>query len=132
MKLLPQVRDYLEEDFASDPNIRGACSRIVDFIEAHSSDEVTYLSFGHLLDIAGSKPEEGFAAVQYLSGARSRVLEAKFEFIEDDSIEELDASDLAEAGETGVFYHPIEGTLVEDYQEKVFLYFVPGPGVVGP
>ena len=132
MKLSPQVLNYLEEDFASAPNLRIACSRIVSFIETHSSDDVKYLSFAHLLDIVATNPEECFAAVQYLSGARSQVLEAKFEFIEDDLIEEIDASDLFEAGESGVFYHPIEGVPVDDYQDKVFFYFVPGPGVVGP
>ena len=85
-------------------------------------EHITHLMFADLLPQANYHILE---AIQYLSGDRVRLLKTHFEFIDEDVCEEVSPSQVSRACTTGTFYHPESGEAVEDFMDRIFMYFTP-------
>ncbi|MEI2429055.1 hypothetical protein RDV84_23835 [Lysobacter yananisis] len=127
----PHIRELVEMDFESRPEVRDGCLRVVEFIEANHRDQLRHLSYAALKRISGVEHEAVIALAQYLSGARMGVLEMKFEFICGNYISEVEPAVLRQARLEGRFYHPKEGRPVDDFESCIFMYFAPGHTVDG-
>lgn len=124
-----RVFGLLHEDCSGE--MLEASLRLADYVFSNRSD-IHHLTFTRLGQIANSKdPRLVLSLVQYLTGAKVQLLDAKFELIVDDRISILDNEDLAEAERTNVLNDPETGEPVQDYKSKVFPYFVPGRAVTG-
>jgi len=122
------VISRIVDDDPSEP-LRGACLRLVDYVYSH--DDLAHLTFTKLAKIVGSEdPILVFQMTQYLAGAAVRLLDMKFELIVENDVFELDAEYLEEAQRTNKLMHPEDGVEVEDYEGKIYPYFVPSQAVL--
>jgi len=64
-----------------------------------------------------------FRAIQYLFGARAKVLEIKFLFVDSPKQYKLKNSKVVKARKTGVFLHPETKKPVENFGADIFMYF---------
>ena len=102
---------------------------ILDYLMSRPIDQMKHLTFGSLKIAV----EERFsdidmlAVIQYLCGDAVPVLSLHFEFIdEDDHSYDLDNHDLSAAKKEGKLVHPGTGEYIENYENKVLMYFTPG------
>ncbi|WP_028213359.1 hypothetical protein [Paraburkholderia mimosarum] len=118
--------EWIHRDLGRNPKVATVCLAIVDFVSAEGHSFVERLTFGTLSKVAGlDDVAEVLPAVQYLTSARVRLLEPKFEFVDADSgsIEQIEPEVVARARREHVFYHPDRGEPVEDFEKHLFLYF---------
>lgn len=111
----------------SDPHFL-ICKALVDYFEKTDARELRHLSQASVYRIVGSRfsPDLIIESVQFLAGSYINLIDIGFELIdENDDIFELDKSDIANARRTGTLAHPNTGLPVENYEEKVFLYYQP-------
>ncbi|MDB9524770.1 hypothetical protein PN498_02120 [Oscillatoria sp. CS-180] len=118
--LLETIRDDWGENIQSH-----ICMEIVDYIFSVPCDQLAYLTYGTFRNVTQNKysNQELLSAIQYLYGDVMKVLEVKFEYIEDGEDYPLDKEELAKAEETGYLVHPETGKEIEDFRDKVFIYF---------
>lgn len=122
-----QLLAQIDEDLSSDAEMLGYSRAIVSYLESKPFKDLQHLSFGRLEKVSGASDKVGLLrCIQYLSGARTRLLEYRFEYIEGDDIYEVMPEDVAGAQSAGVFPHPATGQLVTDYERNLSVYFVPG------
>lgn len=101
------------------------CMEIVDYIFSVPCDQLAYLTYGTFRSITQNKysNQELLPAIQYLHGDVMKVLEVKFEYIEDGEDYPLNKGEVANAEETGYLIHPETGEEIANFRDKVFVYF---------
>lgn len=115
---------YMQEDLGNMPELLRVCYAILGYVCSQPEQNLRHITFGALSRAAHLKNTlDVVPASRYLIGARVPLLDPRFEFIEDDFIEEISLDDVAEAREDGVFYHPEKGEIVDNFEEKLFMYF---------
>ena len=123
-------REIMQADLSGDPELLRVCLAILNYIYSQPKQNLQHITFGELSRIANLKnTQDVIPASRYLMGDRASLLVPKFEFIEDDFIDDVTLNEVAEAKKTDVFYHPIKGELVEDFESKLFMYFTINPEI---
>jgi hypothetical protein len=121
-----QIIEQIKEDWDSKPQAK-ICMDILDYLLRVPIQNLLHISYGSLKTVISQRVEEAdlLMAIQYLSGERTPILEVKFEFIEDDEIYCLPNSEIKLARETGQLVHPETGELIDDFEDKTYMYFEP-------
>jgi hypothetical protein len=121
-----QIIEQIKEDWDSKPQA-DICIDILDYLLRVPTQNLLHISYGSLKKIISQRVEESdlLMAIQYLSGERTPILEVRFEFIEDDEIYSLPNSEIKLARETGQLVHPETGELIDDFEDKTYMYFEP-------
>lgn len=122
-----QLIKQINEDWAEEPQSK-ICLSIFDFLLKLPTDRPLHLTYGKLRNTIGQSyaDRELLLAVQYLTGDRTQLLELHYELIdEDDTPYPLDDDSVRLAQETGELFHPETGSIINNYKDKVFLYFTP-------
>lgn len=124
-----QIISRFSEDWANQPNVVETCQKIFDYLLSHPRNQLTHLTYNVLKKSTGiDSTIEILKATQYLCGERTPVLSLHFEFAdENDDFHDLDDDEIRLAKKTGKLAHPITGTYIDDYEDKVLIYFTPSP-----
>jgi hypothetical protein len=107
------------------------CISIFEYLlkNHQKSWHLTYASLKQVVNLKYNNKyndEDILIAIQYLCGYRTHLLEIRFELIEDnEEIFDIPNEEIKRAEETGKLVHPETGEFVENYQNKVYMYFVP-------
>lgn len=103
------------------------CIAILNYLFHDKRKNISHITYATLRKVTGDlyNDDDFMRAIQYLCGDRVKLLDVKFELIEDEKFFDISNIELKEAEETGELVHPETGELIKDYQEKVFLYFQP-------
>ena len=108
--------------------IASTCLRLVDFltrVPASQLEMLTYKTFANALE-KRSIDQEVVSAVALLTAPPVDLLDVHMLFIDDDDSEyEIASKDFAEIRLSGRMYHPDTGAPVEDFEKKLFPFFVP-------
>jgi hypothetical protein len=120
--------DMVVEDWGNKPQA-DICISIINYLYKRIDNPPSHITHGFLRKVAGNhyQDDDLLLAVQYLCGARLKLLEAKFEFIEDEEVFELSNNEVKQAQRTGFIIHPKTGEQVKSFEDKVFVYFEPEP-----
>ena len=101
---------------------------ILEYLLNTNESIYSYIRYGSFHKIIGNEYDDStiLIAVQYLCGERTNLLNANFEIIDDDeNCFEITDDDLHLARETGQLFHPENGELIHNFEEKVYIYFQP-------
>lgn len=103
------------------------CIAILNYLFHDKSKNISHITYASLRKITGDiyDNEDLMTAIQYLSGDRVKLLDVKFELIENEQFFDISNIELKEARKTGELVHPETAELIKDYQEKVYVYFQP-------
>lgn len=103
------------------------CVALLNYLIHLPKNKDYHITFGSLKIVIGNKYTDIdlLKSVQYLCGDRIQLLDINFELLEDEEFFPLSKSDVSDAKKTGELVHPQTGEIVEDYEEKVFMYFTP-------
>lgn len=123
-----RILSQIHEDWGEKPQSK-VCALILEYLLQFPANQLAHITYGRLRNIIGTqyKNSDLLVAIQYLIGEGTKLLEVGFELIEeDDSFPyPLANSEVNLANETGELYHPETGEIVNDYENKVFMYFKP-------
>lgn len=121
-KIVKQIKNDWSNKIQSE-----ICIAILNYLFHDKSKNITHITYTSLRKVTGDKyaNEDLLMAIQYLCGDRIKLLDAKFELIENEQLFDISNIELKEARETGVLVHPETGELIKDYEDKVFIYFQP-------
>ncbi|NEO83840.1 MAG: hypothetical protein F6J87_06195 [Spirulina sp. SIO3F2] len=117
---------HIKKDWSESPQAK-ICEEILEYLISYKNPEKLHLTYGIIKKILsnGYSDIHILQALQYLSGDRVPLLKSKFEMIDDCGDEYLlDDEDVAVAQKTGVLFHPEKEEVVEDFENKVFIYFI--------
>lgn len=122
-----QAIDHVQSVWAQAPT--GAlCIAVLDLI---AEGVLKRLTFGQLDKLAAkteAKEADVARAIQYLTGHDLHLLDMQFEFIDDeDEVFYFDANVLDAARRDGELNHPETGDPIDNYEDRVFVTFVPSP-----
>ncbi len=119
-----QAIKTIKKDLNKYPELQDACLAIVEYLCAQPEQNLRHITFGALSRAAKlDHIKDVIPASRYLTGARVPILNLEFEFIEDDLIEPIPREQVSEARESGVFYHPVSGDQVENFENMLVMYF---------
>lgn len=122
----------IENDFDSRPDLVRAGLSLLEYLYGSPPEVLKHITFGSLARASGLQSQRDILSIaQYLCGARLRLLDPVWEFIDEDEIESLTVEDVGEAHRTRVFYHPRTGELVEDFDRKFYCFFALSSAVHG-
>lgn len=101
--------------------------RILEYLTSVPVTSLEHISYGSLKKVVGGPFEdiEILQTIQYFCGDRVHLLSSKFEFIENDDISPISDLEVLEARKTGIFIHPKTGEPIDNFEDKVFIYFQP-------
>lgn len=121
-----QIVEQIHQDWLQKPQLQ-ICIAILDYLVHSSSQHISHITYGSLRKVVGKAYDNRdlLAAIQYLCGDRTHLLEAKFEFIDNENYFDISDDEMIEARETGQLLHPETGKLIRDFEDKVFIYFQP-------
>lgn len=116
----------MQEDLNKMPELPKMCRAILNYICSQAEQNLRHITFGALSKAADLKNmQDIIPASNYLIGARVPLLTPRFEFIDDDFIEDIPLEEISQARDEGVFYH--KGEIVSDFESKLFMYFTISP-----
>jgi len=127
-QLKDQIYSRFAEDWGTSSLQVSICVKIFDYLLSRPFSQLKHLTYGSLkvaikentLDIDLLK------AIQYLSGDRVPILLPHFEFIDEyDESFDLDNEDIRHAQKIGKLVHPRTGEYIENFEDKVVMYFTP-------
>lgn len=120
-----QAIEYINLDLENYPQIKNACLKVIDLIcNSKNRSTLKHIAFYKLGNAIDTKEKKIILDVtRYLSGDRLNLLNICFELIEDDNPTELETRYVKEAIQSGEFYHPETGELIEDFESKLYMYF---------
>lgn len=108
------------------PDLQIACGHILNLLDETKDVNLRHLTFGMLKNASLADDELTAQAIAYLSGDVVRALKMCFEFIDEENrIFHISPSDVRNAERFGEFFHPEKGEAVPDFQNKVYVYFMP-------
>jgi len=118
--------DTIIEDWGNEPQSQ-ICISIVSYLHRRLENPPSHITYGILRRIIGNNYNESdfLLAIQYLCGARVKLLKPRFELIEDEEVFELSNDEVKLAQETGLLIHPETGEQIKSFDSKVFMYFEP-------
>ncbi|MEO1432602.1 MAG: hypothetical protein AAFV71_26720 [Cyanobacteria bacterium J06633_8] len=121
-----QIEEQIYQDWLQQPQSQ-ICIAILDYLVRSNSQHLSHLTYGSLRKVVGKAYEhlDILAAIQYLCGNRTHLLEPKFELIDNGNYFDISDDEMIEARETGQLLHPETGKLIRDFEDKVFIYFQP-------
>jgi hypothetical protein len=116
----------INEDWGERPESR-ICSEILEYLTKDSSKDVSHLTYVRLSQISnfGQVDAALLRSIQYLCGDRVPLLESKFELIENNNHYQVSTSEIVEAEAVNYLIHPITGEAIDNYKDKVFVYYSP-------
>src|SRR5690606_19115420 len=101
----------VEEDLRAHPDVARACVAIIDYFARTPREALQRITFGALSTAAGYRvSSQILPAVQYLTGARVRLLEPAYFFFDCHGDEiPIEPSVVSNAHRDGRFFHPETG-----------------------
>ena len=119
-----QIITQINNDLGNTPKAE-ICASILDYLLR--SPKLSHITYGSLRKVVGDKykNEDLLATIPYMTGDSTNLLEVNFELIVDDEIFPLSVSEVKIADRTKTLYNPETGELVENFEDKVFMYFSP-------
>lgn len=123
-----QVISYFAEDWGASSPQFSVCEKIFNYLLSRPLNQLKHLTHGSLkIAIGEYRSDIDFLkAIQYLCGDRVHVLSIHFELMENNDYFQLDYDDIRDAQDTGRLVHPETGEYVDNFEEKVLMYFTPG------
>lgn len=119
-----QTIQIMQEDLNSSPELLNVCFAILNYVCSQPRQNLRHITFGALSRAAKLENiQDVIPASRYLIGARAPLLNLKFEFTEDNIIEEISLEEVNKAQAEGVFYQPDRAELVKDFESKLFIFF---------
>lgn len=111
----------------SEPEVVRVCLAIIEYIDKQTNPERLHLTYSLLQERTKPVDDESLMlALQYLAGARAKVLEMNFEFVDEDGdYHALTRKDVADAKARRSLPHPVTGQLLSDFEDHVLVYFKP-------
>ncbi|MEH2278672.1 MAG: hypothetical protein V7K40_28785 [Nostoc sp.] len=122
-----EVINQIYEDWGDNPQSE-ICFAVLDYLLRVPVKNLFHITYGSFKKVVGQNytNDDVLKAIQYLCGERMNLLEMNFEIIEnDENIFILSKEEVKIAQETGQLIHPETGKLVNNFKEKVFVYFQP-------
>mgnify|MGYP001796082733 CR=1 FL=1 len=121
-----QIVEQIHQDWLQQPQSQ-ICIAILDYLVRSNSQHISRITYGSLQKIVGKayNHRDLLAAIQYLCGDRTHLLETKFELIDNDNYFDISDDEIIESRETGQLLHPETGKLIRNFEDKVFIYFQP-------
>jgi hypothetical protein len=121
-----QIIDRIQQDWGEKPQFK-ICVSILEYLICLNTSNPLHLTFGGLRNSAGLKfsDSEFLLAIQYLCGDRTHLLDIGFELIEGGEYIEIPDCELNNARQTGFLVHPETGEVINDFEDKVYMYFQP-------
>lgn len=126
------IKNQILEDWGDKPQSQ-VCFSILDYLLRVPIMKLSHITYGSLRKVVDKKFQDSdvLIAIQYLSGDRTKLLDVEFELIDDnDDSFPLPNSEVKLAEETGKLIHPERGEPVNNYKDKVFMYFKPSSLVI--
>lgn len=135
-KELCDIFRQIEQDF-KDP-ARYVCRTLFLFLTSEHASKLKHFTYKTLINGTGldiSTPEDYvliIKATDYFSSYKAHLLNMHFQYIDDTLEEPLEVEDdlISHALDTGKFYHPETGELVDDFNKFLFPYFTPSEFLV--
>jgi hypothetical protein len=127
-KLKNQVILQFAEDWGDLSPQFSVCEKIFNYLLSRPVNQLKHLTHGSLKVAIGEyrSDVDVLRAIQYLCGDRTHVLSLHFEFLDDENnYFELGYDDIREAKITGKLVHPETGEYIENFEDKVLMYFTP-------
>ena len=119
---------HASDDFDEVDPVRRAFVNIVTFIGNNQNENLNHLTFGMLREAAQLESDDGeilHRAIAYLTGARAKILELKYEFIGDEYEHELVADEVNTFLNEEVFHDPRTGMPVSECANHIYVFFRP-------
>jgi hypothetical protein len=119
--------EYASMDFDEADPVRRAFVNIVVFLSSNVH-QLRHLTFGMLRDAAQLTKDDGeilHRTIAYLTGARANLLCIGYEYIDEDFEHELDDEEKRSFLESGEFFDPRTGMLVNEGASKIYVFFRP-------
>jgi hypothetical protein len=122
-----KIKEELKARWGDEPTV-AICFAILDFMKTVSNDQLQMLTFTSLKSAANKEEvdSELLKAITILASSRVAALDAHAMLVDDDEREhEISIEYLSLARANGEFIHPETGRIVEDFESKIFPFFVP-------
>ncbi len=132
MDTTESIKNQIIEDWGEKPQSH-VCLSILNYLLRVPSKQLSHITYGSIRNVVDRKFQDSdlLIAIQYLSGDRTKLLDVEFELIdENDNVFPLPSSEVKIAQETGELIHPENGEAVNNYEDKVFMYFKPSSLVI--
>lgn len=129
-KLKEQIITRFAEDWGKKSPQYDVCVKIFDYLLSRPTNQLKHLTYGSLKNAIGDNPSDTdiLTAAQYLCGDRTPVLSLHFEFSDkEDEFIYLEYDEVRWAKSTGKLVHPVTGEDIDNYEDKVFMFFTPSP-----
>ena len=99
-------------------------TKIIRFLQ-NNSKELSYISFGTIeRQLSGVEKGEILESIMMLSSGFN-VLEIQYEYYDgENNAHPIERSDLREAIEEGVFYDPVFGEPIKDFEKSIVMFFI--------
>jgi uncharacterized beta-barrel protein YwiB (DUF1934 family) len=127
-QLKNQIYLRFAEDWEKSTSQFGVCVKIFDYLLSRPFEQLRHLTVGSLQVAIGEYHSDIdiLRIIQYLCGDRTGVLSLHFEFLdENDEYYTLNNEDVKNAKIIGKLVHPRTGEYVENFEDKVLMYFTP-------
>lgn len=124
METLHDIVDRIRRDLVSDEVKMHACLEVISFLQNQSVENLRFITFGALCRAAKlAKPIDVLPIAQYLAGSRLHLLDTCYLLVDGEKEYEVGPEEVAEANKSGTLYHPDLGVPVENFQDKLIVYF---------
>lgn len=122
-----QFEQMIREDLGDSPE-SSICLSVLEYLVDNSHRNVDYITFAGIKKVAGKSifDDEILHAVQYLCGERLGLLETRYELSDGN---DLTKDQVKSAQQTGILTHPVSGYEIDNFMDKIFMYFVPSSKV---
>lgn len=118
------IIDLIRRDLVSDEVMMRACLEVIYFLQSQPAENLRFITFGALSRAAKvSEPIEVLPIAQYLAGSRLHLLDTCYMLVDGDDEYEVKPEEVAEAKKSGVLYHPDFGEPIENFEDKLIVYF---------
>lgn len=123
-------RETVKEELECQQAVLGYALKIVNFFSNHDPKHHNMLSMSSFLDSIpdGRNDIASFStALLYLSHSKNPLLEMEFKYFDEASecYLDIDMDDIHEAENSGILYHPDSGVKIENYKEKIIIFYKP-------
>lgn len=101
-----------------------ACLEVISFLKSQPEENLRFITFGALSRAAKlSEPIDILPVAQYLAGSRIHLLDTCYMLVDGENEYEIRHEEVAEANKSGTLYHPDFGVPVENFEDKLIVYF---------
>jgi len=121
------IETQIRQDWGQNPQSE-ICIAVLNYLLHEPTDNLFHITYGSLRIVVSHKYTdiEILKAIQYLCGDKVNLLEPNFEIIDNDKTSyPISNDELSIAEETGELVHPQTGELINNFKEKLFIYFKP-------